>query len=518
MNRTNDRLLRPPADSLWLGGGAGRGIESLLWHWQGFAALLAVVAVYYLFVLSNGTMRLFSPEQMDQAFASMMRHMLHGEFTVGRKAIDLEAFTREGKTYSYFGIFPALLRLPFLGIAHARLARLSCLVAMVIFVALQLRMLLIVHDRLAPASRSSFFFAVMVAATVLSGPQLYLLSSGWIYNEPIFWSAAMGAAFNLVVVRAAFGETALRAGDLSWLSLLAGLALNTRASVGVALCLGAVLLTGWTAWGRHMPARPERRPSAIGKYFRAALPGLARDPAVWLPAVRSASWRRWPARSTLDAGAIPSSSPICDTTTSISATATSLPLFATTVRSASTGCGSARSTTRPASPIWWRSWCRRSALYFASREIGIESPPLSGLVANPLTVILAGIGLYRLWRKPDLPAGSVVMLRLALIGDAAAVAVVCAAANLTLRYRFDMAPFMTLAAFVGYRSVSIAAAGAAEPQQRRLRIGAAGACVFGILVSHYTLVFYKVACMGVPDYVRYALLPFAPFARGWLGP
>ena len=87
---------------------------------------------------------------------------------VDPKAIDFEASIRNGKTYSYFGIFPALLRLlalPVTDLASAHLARLSCLTAIVIFVALQLRMLFIVHDSLPAGSRRSEFLAVMVAAT-----------------------------------------------------------------------------------------------------------------------------------------------------------------------------------------------------------------------------------------------------------------------------------------------------------------------------------------------------------------
>ena len=125
-----------------------------------FAVLVTIVTLYYLFLLSNGTFQLFAPESLDKAFNNMLVHLIHGEFTVDREAIGYEAFTRDGKTYTYFGIFPAALRLfaiPFTDIAHADLARLSCLTALVIFVALQLRMLLIVHYSLPTANRRSNF-------------------------------------------------------------------------------------------------------------------------------------------------------------------------------------------------------------------------------------------------------------------------------------------------------------------------------------------------------------------------
>jgi hypothetical protein len=47
-----------------------------------FAGLIAAVAVYYLFLLSNGTFQLFAPEMLDKAFDSMLVHLLRGEVTV----------------------------------------------------------------------------------------------------------------------------------------------------------------------------------------------------------------------------------------------------------------------------------------------------------------------------------------------------------------------------------------------------------------------------------------------------
>src|SRR5271169_1989905 len=158
----------------------GERVGSLLSRPTVFAGLLIVIAVYYLFLLSNGTFELFAPELFGRVFDNMLVHLLHGEFTVDRSVVDFEAFTRNGKTYTYFGVFPALLRLvamPFTNVATAELARLSCLTAVVIFVALQLRMLLIVYNSLPLDDQAPDLLAVMVAATVLSGPQLYILAS-----------------------------------------------------------------------------------------------------------------------------------------------------------------------------------------------------------------------------------------------------------------------------------------------------------------------------------------------------
>ena len=128
------------------------GAASALSGWH-FVVLLVLVSIYYLFLLSNGTFELFAPELLDQAFNSMLTHLLHGEFTVDSRAIDFEGFSHDGKTYAYFGVFSALLRLvalPFTDIGHLHFARLSCLTAVVIFVALQLKMLLIVENMSTP--------------------------------------------------------------------------------------------------------------------------------------------------------------------------------------------------------------------------------------------------------------------------------------------------------------------------------------------------------------------------------
>jgi hypothetical protein len=286
--------------SIGLGAPQRAGWISSDWH---FAALIA--AVYYLFLLSNGTFQLFAPEMLDKAFDNMLVHLLRGEVTVDREAIDFEAFTHDGKTYAYFGVFPALLRLPalpFVDVAQVPLARLSCLTAVVFYVAVQLRMLVIVHQSLPPQNQLHSFLGIMMAATVLSGPQLYILGSASIYHEPMLWSAAMAATFNLVLVRAAFGGGALGLRDLVGLAILAGLAIDTRVSIGVALYLGTTLLVAWAAWKRHAGGRRKWLPTAHPGGSSTTIRAAASDPSITLPiavlllfaiAVGAVNFARW---------------------------------------------------------------------------------------------------------------------------------------------------------------------------------------------------------------------------------
>jgi hypothetical protein len=123
------------------------------------------------------------------------------------------------------------------------------------------------------------------------------------------------------------------------------------------------------------------------------------------------------------------------------------------------------------------------AKFLHARFHVIEAPPMTPVLTNPLTVILAGIGLYRVWWRPEPGIRGLAILRLALLGHSSAVFLILAAMGFTLRYRFDFAPFMTLAALVGYASISGAMTGMSESWRKCVRIAAVGLCFLGILIQ-----------------------------------
>ena len=73
--------------------------------------------------------------------------------------------------------------------------------------------------------------------------------------------------------------------------------------------------------------------------------------------------------------------------------------------------------------------------FLRAHVAGIEAPPFTPMLTNPITIVLAALGLYRLCWKPDLPASALAILRLTLIGHASAVFLILAYAYFTLRYR-----------------------------------------------------------------------------------
>lgn len=73
--------------------------------------LLGIAVLHYAFIL-GGAGDLFVPVRYAMTFNSMALNLLEGRFDVDPATIGNEAFLRGGRSYAYFGIFPALLRLP----------------------------------------------------------------------------------------------------------------------------------------------------------------------------------------------------------------------------------------------------------------------------------------------------------------------------------------------------------------------------------------------------------------------
>jgi hypothetical protein len=406
-----------------------------------FAALIAATAVYYLFLLSNGTFRIFAPEMLDKAFDSILLHLLRGSSrSIARRSIS-RRLRATARPTPISGIVPALLWLPalrFVEIARASLARLSCLTAVVLYVAIQLRMLVIAHESLPPRSRMHSLLGVMVAATALSGPQLYMLGSAAIYHEPILWSAVMAATFNLVVARVAFQGGRLATRHLVWLAILAGLAINTRASIGGALYLGTILLICQAVWKRYSSSHDERLSMTSAGCAHDNINGTAADPCIALPIAvllsfviiaATVNFERWgnPFRF-VDYQYYDFSNLHRQNDFAVIRDFGEVSLGRAWIGAFyyATGIPYALKAVPP------------FAEFLHSRYQAIEAPPITPVLTNPLTILLGTVGLYRLWSNPPVSTEGTTLLRLVLIGHAAAVLVIFGAmyfgSSISLRF------------------------------------------------------------------------------------
>lgn len=206
-------------------------------------ALAAAYAVCQFALLTDGHLDPVQPMGLGLTFNSMLEHLLRGEFDVDPAAVQYEGFAHDGKVYSYWGIFCALVRLPLLFVPRGLstdITVLSCFAAVLLSVILKLQTTFVIARA---RGRNPLFAAVLPLAW------LYLAFGGAgighlrpsIYQEVIFWAEAQAACFLLLLfiglVRGVF-----TARLLALMALCAGLALITRVTFGIGLYAGLGLL------------------------------------------------------------------------------------------------------------------------------------------------------------------------------------------------------------------------------------------------------------------------------------
>ena len=93
---------------------------------------LTVAAVPYLWVLlylwnssPNLLRTAYSSGKDSNLYDLQARAMFHGHLYVPNGALNVEAFVHDGRQYTYFGIFPSLLRMPVLVFTHSLDGRLT---------------------------------------------------------------------------------------------------------------------------------------------------------------------------------------------------------------------------------------------------------------------------------------------------------------------------------------------------------------------------------------------------------
>jgi hypothetical protein len=186
---------------------------------------------------------LFPPSTHGLVFNSMLLHLLAGRFDIDPQVIGDDGFLRNGAVYPYFGILPALLRLPLLLLPRfgaTDLTALSCLAA-VTLMALFKQLSLLAVWRAGGACRGAGLLALMTVGMLLGGAQIQFLKPS-VYQEVCLWADVFAAAFIWLVLRSYLSPSGFTAGALAWLALTAGLCLQTRVSTALGLYIVTALL------------------------------------------------------------------------------------------------------------------------------------------------------------------------------------------------------------------------------------------------------------------------------------
>jgi hypothetical protein len=250
------------------------------------ASIVGGVLAFAVFalLLSGGTASLLVRDQYGNFYDAQARALMAGHWDMPARALYFEGFRINGKTYTYFGVWPALLRMPFLQLfpgTAGRLTRLSMLggfgafLAGVIALHWRIRTLL-APDR--PFGRGSMTFAAAVPVVAGCGTAaVFLASRAWVYHEAILW----GIAWTLIAYERLIAFTRRPTGvRLFGAGLAAALALASRFSLGCGV-IGALGLVAIGIAIRPIPGSGARWRRRIGAFA----PGDPIDGRRWLAPV-----------------------------------------------------------------------------------------------------------------------------------------------------------------------------------------------------------------------------------------
>ncbi len=232
-------------------------------------SLVAVLAaaVPYLWVAWDLWGRSLDPLRVNgpgSVYDVQARAILHGHLSLPRGSIGLEAFIRNGRAYTYFGVFPSLIRIPVLLVTHSldgRLTALSIVASWFVtaaFASLLLwRIRVIVREDAPLGWAEALSYGTLLASILVGSVLIFLASEPVMYSEDLAWSVALCSGSLFALLGVAERPSSRRVALAGLLILCTNL---NRATTGYACVITAVLLASWFALGR---AGPERRRWAL---------------------------------------------------------------------------------------------------------------------------------------------------------------------------------------------------------------------------------------------------------------
>lgn len=217
----------------------------------------ALVAVPYLFILWDcwgGGVHFLRRVGPSNFYEVQAEAIMHGRLYLPAAKIGIEGFIHDGHTYTYFGIFPSLIRIPVMLLFPTLDTFMTgpfILVAWIItgvFTAL-----LIWRVRVAIAGptgmgrlEAASYGALM--GTVLGGSVLlFLAANPWVYDEDLAWSVALCVASLFAILLLVERPSTRRVLFAGFLVLCTSL---NRLLTGWSCILAMLLVAVWFAFGR----------------------------------------------------------------------------------------------------------------------------------------------------------------------------------------------------------------------------------------------------------------------------
>jgi len=217
---------------------------------------IALTAVPFVWILVSdwAAPTLFRQTYFENNYFDLQaRAMFHGHLSLANGSLGIEGFVHDGRTYTYFGLFPSIIRMPILLVTSSLDGKLTpsyMLLAWLLtglFVSLLLwRVRYLVRGDCAMGRTEATAYGVLMATIMGGTVSMLLASTPYVFNEDIMWSICLtvGSFFALlgVIERPSWGRV-IASGLLILCSNF------DRATTGWACVVGAVLVAGWFLLG-----------------------------------------------------------------------------------------------------------------------------------------------------------------------------------------------------------------------------------------------------------------------------
>jgi hypothetical protein len=217
--------------------------------------LAAAMVVIQAWLVTQGSFAFDVREGLGSAYDSLAQNLRRGSAEVDRDAIGPEAWRLGGRTFMYFGPWPALLR----GAGNALIAgreglwsRLSVLTAvtLALWAAAAMTVDALARNRsLTTAQRGALALTTLVALA-LGSPLLVIGSLAFLYHEAIAWGLC-GALWGLCCAQRVLEGDERSLGWTAGLATAAGVALLSRLTFGGPLYAILGLLAARRLWHRR---------------------------------------------------------------------------------------------------------------------------------------------------------------------------------------------------------------------------------------------------------------------------
>ena len=412
-------------------------------------------------------------------FNSMLLHMIDGRFDVDPAAVGSEGFVRDGKTYAYFGVLPALLRLPllpFVDLTTTDVTILSCLIAACIAASAKVNAVITIWRNSPPSRMQNVALSALTLTIIFGGAQIQFLKPS-VYQESASWAGALASIFVLCALIGLIGRR-FSTFLLIVMAVLSGLALLCRVSTGLGLyvALGLLLLSHIWLDFRSAVSIKTILPVVVLLGF-ATICGVVNyerwgNPLIFMPVHLNLFYEMHPYRLLL-----------VDEYGEFNIWRIWYGLMYYFV------------------PVWTIIRADGYLLFheFQQRMMdGAELPISSFFVSDPLLLTLSGIAVFSVWRQRVIKNEHGAAL---LIGLAVPPLLMLTAMYMAFRYRIEFYPFFELSAFLGAYLVLVS-------QKSINPLWIKSSTWLGIVSSFVLLILYKISPFGDMAVIETAVRKF----------